>query len=115
MLEISLEPIRHGEVVVQVRGELDCATSGQLRAAITALLNRGGIESIGIDLRGVDFLDSTGIGTLVVAQRICSGVGVRFRLTAVSAFASRLLGIVGINEDLGLPERRVPLLTDSAV
>ena len=27
----------------------------------------------------------------------------RLRLTAVSAFASRLLGIVGINEVLGLP------------
>jgi anti-sigma B factor antagonist len=103
MLEISLEPVRRGEVAVLVRGALDCATSGQFRAAITELLNGGGVENIGVDLRGVDFLDSTGVGTLVVAQRICEGVGVRLRLTAVSAFASRLLGIVGINEVLGLP------------
>jgi anti-anti-sigma factor len=103
MLEISLEPVRRGEVAVQVRGALDCATSGQFRETITELLNRGGIENIGVDLREVHFLDSTGVGTLVVAQRICAGVGVRLRLTAVSAFASRLLGIVGINEVLGLP------------
>jgi anti-anti-sigma factor len=105
MLEICLEPVRPGEVVVLVRGALDCATSGQFRAAITALLNRGSVESIGVDLRGVDFIDSTGIGTLVVAQRICQAVGVRLRLIAVSAFASRLLGIVGIEEALGLPAR----------
>ncbi len=38
MLDIGVEPVAPGEVIVVVRGELDCATSGQLRAAITALL-----------------------------------------------------------------------------
>jgi len=77
MLHIRVAPVSGGEVVVVVRGELDCATSGQLRAAITALLNRGGIDAIGLDLRGLDLLDSIGIGTIVVAQRICRQVGVR--------------------------------------
>jgi anti-sigma B factor antagonist len=103
MLEISLELIRRGETHVHVRGALDCASCGQLQKAITKLINRGGTDTIGIDLRGVDFIDSTGVGTLVVAQRICQGVGIRLRLTAASAFASRLLGIVGVDEVLGLP------------
>ena len=42
MLHIRVAPVSGGEVVVLVRGELDCATSGQLRVAITALLNRVG-------------------------------------------------------------------------
>jgi anti-sigma B factor antagonist len=92
-----------GEVVVVVRGELDCATSGELRAAIIHLLNHGGIAAIGLDLRAVQFLDSIGIGTLVVAERICRQVGVRLRLTAASVFASRLLHVLGIGEALGLP------------
>jgi anti-anti-sigma factor len=102
MLEIRVERVSRDEVVLIVRGELDCATSSELRAAITALLNRGGITAIGLDLRAVGLLDSIGIGTLVVAQRICHGVGVRLRLTATSAFAARLLRVTGVSETLGL-------------
>jgi anti-anti-sigma factor len=103
MLDIRVEPVSRDEAVVVVRGELECATSGQLRAAITALLNRGGVAAIGVDLSGVEFLDSIGVGTIVVAQRICQQVGVRLRLTAASAFASRLLHVTGVDEALGLP------------
>jgi anti-anti-sigma factor len=110
-LHIGVEPVRHGEVVVQVRGVLDCATADRLRAAVTALLNRGGTTTIGLDLRGLDFIDSTGIGTLVVAQRICQQVGVGLRLTAASAFAARLLGMVGVDAALGLPATGIGGLT----
>ncbi|NJC73139.1 STAS domain-containing protein [Planosporangium thailandense] len=102
-LQIGVEPVGRGEVTVSVRGELDCATNGQLRAALTELLNRGGLTAIGLDLRGLEFIDSTGIGTLVVAQRICREMGVRLRLTAVNAFAARVLGVVGVDAALGLP------------
>jgi anti-anti-sigma factor len=102
-LQIGVERVGRDEVTVFVRGELDCATTDQLRAAITELLNGGGIAAIGLDLRGLEFIDSTGIGTLVVAQRICREVGVRLRLTAVNAFAARILGVVGVDAALGLP------------
>jgi anti-anti-sigma factor len=103
MLDIRVEPVSRDEIVVVIRGELDCATSGQLRSAITALLNRGGVAVIGLDLRAVEFLDSIGVGTIVVAQRIGQQVGVRLRVTAASAFASRLLHVTGVDEALGLP------------
>jgi anti-anti-sigma factor len=106
-LRIAVEPAGHDEVVVVVGGELDCATADQLRAALTTLLNRGDLHAIGLDLRGLDFIDSTGIGTLVVAQRISAQVGVRFRLTAVSAFATRVLGVLGVDVLLGLPPARI--------
>ncbi|GII23919.1 STAS domain-containing protein [Planosporangium mesophilum] len=102
-LRIGVESVGRGEVVVVVRGELDCATADQLRSAITALLNRGDITAIGLDLRGLGFIDSTGIGTLVVAQRISQQIGVRLRLTAVSAFAARILRVLGVDVMLGLP------------
>jgi anti-anti-sigma factor len=109
-LAIGVESVGRGEVIVAVRGELDCATADQLRAAITTLINRGDITAIGLDLRGLDFIDSTGIGTLVVAQRISQQVGIRLRLTAVSAFATRILAVLGVDVTLGLP----PARTDTA-
>jgi anti-sigma B factor antagonist len=104
-LDIGVERVGHSEAVVVVRGELDCATADQLRAAITALLNRRDVDTIGLDLRGLALLDSTGIGTLVAAQRICEQVGVRLRLTAVSAFGARVLGVTGLDTTFGLPTR----------
>jgi anti-sigma B factor antagonist len=106
MLDIAVEPVRPGEATVRVTGELDCATASKLRAAITVLINRGDVEAIGLDLRGLDFLDSVGVGTLVVAHRICQQVGVRLRLTAASAFAAKVLGVVGVDAELGLPASR---------
>jgi anti-anti-sigma factor len=105
-LRIAVEKVGSDEVTVSVRGELDLATADQLRSAISALLNRGAVACIGLDLRGLDFIDSTGIGTLVVAQRICQQVGVKLRLTAVNAFAARILGVVGVDDALGLPPAR---------
>lgn len=100
-LEISVGPCARGEVVIVARGELDCDTAGELRSAITVLLNRGGVHTIGLDLRGVDLIDSNGLGTLVAAQRICQGLGVRLRLVAIGPSAARVLGVT--------PLRKAPL------
>ncbi|NJC69138.1 STAS domain-containing protein [Planosporangium thailandense] len=106
-LRITVDPTGPDEVVVAVYGELDCATADQFRGVLTELLNRGDIHAIGVDLRGLAFIDSTGVGTLVVAQRISAQVGVRLRLIAVSAFATRVLGILGVDVMLGLPPARI--------
>lgn len=106
-LRITVEPAGPDEFAVAVYGELDCATADQLRAVLTELLNRGDIHAIGVDLRGLEFIDSTGVGTLVVAQRISAQVGVRLRLIAVSAFAARVLRILGVDVMLGLPPARI--------
>ena len=74
-----------------VRGGLDVTTTGTLRTALTALLNRGGLDTIGLDLRQVDLLDPAAVGTLVAAQRICRNIGVQLRLTAAGPVGARLL------------------------
>ncbi|GII26365.1 STAS domain-containing protein [Planosporangium mesophilum] len=106
-LRIGVEPAGPDEVIMAVGGRLGSTTAHRLRSAITALLNRGGIRTIGLDLRRLDSIDSTGIGTLVVAQRISAQVGVRLRLTAVSAYAARILGTLGADVMLGLPPARM--------
>ena len=90
-LEVGVDQLGPGEVVVVVRGGLDVTTAGTLRAALSALLNRGGLDTIGLDLRQVDLLDPAAVGTLVAAQRICGEVGVRLRVTASGPVGARLL------------------------
>lgn len=60
-----LDPQHVGRhTVVGAAGEIDVATAPALRDTLLGLLNRGA-ESLVVDLRGVTFLDSTGVGSLL--------------------------------------------------
>jgi len=63
---ISLvDPYLEGaHTVVGVTGEVEVASSSVLRDTLLALLNRGA-ASLVVDLRGVTFMDSTGVGSLL--------------------------------------------------
>lgn len=53
-----------GTTVVAVGGEIDVYTAPKLRDKITELVGNGSYDLV-IDLEGVEFLDSTGLGVLV--------------------------------------------------
>jgi anti-sigma B factor antagonist len=60
-----LDPRRVGaHTVVGVTGEVDVAGAPVLRDTLLALVNRGA-DSLVVDLRGVTFIDSTGVGSLL--------------------------------------------------
>jgi anti-sigma B factor antagonist len=54
--------------VVTVAGEIDIATYGQLRAALIEAVDEG-TGTVIVDMSGVDWIDSTGIGTMVGALK----------------------------------------------
>ena len=54
--------------VVTVSGEIDLATQGQLRALLNDLVVAGQVNLV-LDLTGVTFLDSTGLGALIGTRR----------------------------------------------
>jgi anti-sigma B factor antagonist len=61
---------RDGATVLAVTGEVDVATAPQLRQEAVRLAGSGGSRLV-IDLSGVDFLDSTGLGVIVgVLKRV---------------------------------------------
>lgn len=53
-----------GYTVVEVRGEVDVYTAAVLREKLVEIID-GGADQVVVDLRGVDFLDSSGLGVLV--------------------------------------------------
>ena len=62
---LQLETKEHGEnVIIALEGSVDASTTQQARDVFTALLNRGKRHFI-IDLSGVEFIDSSGLGALV--------------------------------------------------
>ena len=63
---LSLETITVGSdcALIRVAGEIDVYSAPQLREAILGLIGTG-VSHVIADLRGVDFLDSTGLGAIV--------------------------------------------------
>ncbi len=80
-------------------GELDLRNAVDLRAEVSALLAERPLPAeVEVDLAGVTFMDSLGLGTLVVGQRICNELGVRFGVRNPSPFVSRLLEVSGLRD-----------------
>jgi|SRR5690606_32471591 len=57
-----------GRTVVEVRGEVDVYTAAMLREKLVEVID-GGANRVVVDLTGVDFLDSSGLGVLVGAMK----------------------------------------------
>jgi anti-sigma B factor antagonist len=55
---------RNGFAILAVKGEVDVYTAPRLRERIVELVSQGKHQIV-VDLEGVDFLDSTGLGVLV--------------------------------------------------
>lgn len=53
---------------IAVRGEIDMATAPQLRTMLDEMIG-GGMTRIVLECRGLEFLDSSGIGVLVAARK----------------------------------------------
>jgi len=62
-LSLSTRPER-GRTVVEVTGEIDVYTAPKLREQLAELVDSGRHDIV-VDMQGVEFLDSTGLGVLV--------------------------------------------------
>ena len=59
--------VGEGVAFVEVTGELDLSTADELREAVLAAMAPA-VGTIRIDLHGVTFMDSTGLGALIAAR-----------------------------------------------
>jgi anti-sigma B factor antagonist len=68
-IELEFDESEHdGWRVLAVRGEIDAYTSPRLREELKRLID-GGSRRLVVDLQGVEFMDSTGLGVLVSALK----------------------------------------------
>jgi anti-sigma B factor antagonist len=89
------------EVVFTLAGEIDMLTVTRLAAQVTEAIAESP-NRIVLDMAGVTFCDSQGLGTLVVLSRKASHAQVVLMLTNVGDFLLRVLDITGLRSALVL-------------
>jgi anti-sigma B factor antagonist len=83
-----------GHVRVDVAGDLDAYNSIHLRRVLDDLI-RARVAAITVDLSGVTFIDSGGLGLLVFSQRTAYSNGVSLWVDQPSRVVTRLMTITG--------------------
>ena len=94
---------------VTVRGELDLVSSPALEEALERV---GGtnVDLILLDLRGLEFMDSTGLHVLIKAQQRLQERGRQFAVIRGGVQVERLLSLTGVAELLKIVDSPEELL-----
>lgn len=90
-------PVReeNGFMVVSLSGDVDLSTSPDARKAILAALD--GDKGVLVDLSKVDYLDSSGVASLVEAFQLARGKKQTFGLVGVSSSALSVLKLARLD------------------
>jgi anti-sigma B factor antagonist len=86
-----------GYVVVSVAGEIDAGTECALRDVLTSVLARGVLRAV-VDLAGVAFLTSSGIGVLMGARKVLAAEGRSLVLASPRGEVAQILSLTGVSE-----------------
>jgi anti-sigma B factor antagonist len=102
-LVISVRPVDGaGQVVVAPEGDLDINAADRVRVALIGAVRTRGCRRLRVDLSGVDFIDSTGLGALVAGRQAADAAGVAFLVTDPSPQVRRALLVTRLDAALGL-------------
>ena len=87
-----------GTAVVVPTGELDLATAPALEAALGRAFESVGPGRVVLDLRELEFIDSSGLRTLLTARRQAEATSASFSLVAGHRGLERTLEIAGVHK-----------------
>jgi anti-sigma B factor antagonist len=98
-VEVSEEP---GTLILRLAGELDMESVRLVASAVMVAIPTAG--AVVLDLGGLTFCDSSGIGMLAAAHRKASDEGTVLTVSNVPAAVARLLTISGMDQVLTVTE-----------
>jgi anti-sigma B factor antagonist len=99
VITVEHAPAEQGRQLVRIGGEVDMLTAPQLREAIAPAVAVSGADVV-VDLDGVTFLGSNGLGVLVELHQQAEAAGAHLRLVCTNRMVSRPLILTGLDQVL---------------
>src|SRR3954454_13970070 len=92
----------NGRAHLTLRGELDIATAPELEQLVNERIDSG--QEVVVDLRGLEFMDSSGIRVLVAAHARAGRSGTRVVVVrpAPSSAVAKIVEVSGLDGELNL-------------
>lgn len=90
--------------VLHLTGELDLATIADLRLEVTEHLADADVRELVLDLNGLTFLDSSGLGALLQVRSEALSRGATLSIVQVPAAPARTIAIAGLNSTFGIED-----------
>lgn len=87
-----------GTMYVSLCGEIDESSANSVRQDLDELMRAPEIRKVVLDLEGVSFMDSTGIGMLIGRYKTLKSRGIPILLAKPSYAADKVLSLSGIYE-----------------
>ena len=91
---------KDGRFCIQLVGEIDHHSAVAVRSAIDAKLYEFRPRHTVLDLSGIDFMDSSGIGLVMGRFKLLKSIGGKIKVTNLSPGAYKVMCLAGI-ERLG--------------
>ncbi|MDR0777766.1 MAG: STAS domain-containing protein [Azonexus sp.] len=87
-----------GKAVVKLAGRFDFNTHREFRSAYEPLVADADVQAVVVDFSGVDYLDSSALGMLLMLRDKLGGVGKEVALTGVRGNVKQVLDIANFGK-----------------
>jgi anti-sigma B factor antagonist len=109
MLDSTLEQSPDGKAIITLNGSLTLGTSLSFLDSQVRQLLEGNVRDLTLNLAGVDYADSGGLGLLVRANGVLKAKGGILRLSGVRPRVLELLRLTAIDTVIAIDAEPAPL------
>jgi anti-anti-sigma factor len=99
MTQFDQHTMESGVVIVKPTGRLNMTAARMLREELHALVETGA-NRIVVDLSGIEFIDSSGLGALISGLKVARKAGGDLRIAAPNRQATTVLELTNLNRVL---------------
>lgn len=101
-LTITAQPAVDNVARLLVEGEVDVANAQDLTNAFDELLANDAIDTIEVDMAGVPYIDSTGIGVLMAASKKAEEKGYHLKVSNPQRPVLRVFTLLGVVSEFNI-------------
>jgi anti-anti-sigma factor len=103
---LDVEIVEQGERrVLFLSGQMDLDNASQLDQALEAAC-ADGVREVFLNLQRLDFMDTTGLGTVLAGRTLCEQHGCKYFIdTPIPPALKRLIAVAGVHDHLPFKRR----------